>query len=387
LLTKTKRLFSGFYLLFYCGMGVFVTLLPIYLNELGLNKGEIGLIMAAGPLATIIGPPLWGYTADHIRDKKKVLLLCLVGSLVVSLYLTKFQVVAALLPIYFLYNFFQSGPAPLADSFVLCSLESSYFGNIRLWGSIGFAGGALLCGQMLGYLPSSSLFLLYFVVGFTALAFGFLMPPDEANRHCDEGIHLRDVYKLILNKQFSLLMLIILLVMIPYGAYCSFLSLYLKEVGATPFQIGLAWTIAALAEVPLLAWGARWLRPNRAWVLLGLAAAIFGLRWVIYGIWGNHILIMLLQLLQSVSFGLFLLVSVQLVNCLTPRDLKAVGQTVFSSVSYGLSFVIGSLLGGYVAMRYGFGVLFLWAGVLSLIGGVVTLIASTKLSRAILKEE
>jgi MFS transporter, PPP family, 3-phenylpropionic acid transporter len=122
-------------------------------------------------------------------------------------------------------------------------------------------------------------------------------------------------------------------------------------------------------------------------VLLGLAAAIFGLRWVIYGIWGNHILIMLLQLLQSVSFGLFLLVSVQLVNRLTPRDLKAVGQTVFSSVSYGLSFVIGSLLGGYVAMRYGFGVLFLWAGVLSLIGGVVTLIASTKLSRAILKEE
>jgi predicted MFS family arabinose efflux permease len=81
------------------------------------------------------------------------------------------------------------------------------------------------------------------------------------------------------------------------------------------------------------------------------------------------------------------LVSVQLVNRLTPRDLKAVGQTVFSSISYGLSFVIGSLFGGYVAMRYGFGVLFLWAGVLSLIGGVVTLIASTKLSRAILKEE
>ncbi len=373
--TKSKGLFSGFYLLLFSGMGVFTTVLPIYLHDLGLNKQAIGIVMAAGPIAAIIAPPLWGYTADRMQNKQRVLALCLAGTLVSSLLLNQFPVTWLLFISYFVYNFFQSGTSPIADSLVICSLGSRCYGNIRLWGSIGFAGGALLCGEVLGFVHSSRLLLLYFIMGLFTLLFTTLLPTETVKTSSGE-LFMRDVYNLISKRQFLLVMVIVFLVIAPYGAYSSFLGLYLKEIGATPFQIGLAWMIAALAEVPLFAWGGGWIRPHRAWSLLGLGAIIFGLRWLAYGMWGNPTTILLLQLLQCLSFGLFFLVSVQLVNWLSPKELKAVGQTVFSSVSFGLSFAVGNFLGGYLANAYGLGVMFIWAGLLALTGGVIALVAN-----------
>ena len=374
-------LFSSYYFIFFAAFGVMTTLFPIYLGDLGLSNESIGQIMAIGMLASIAGPPIWGFVSDYLHNRPQVILVCQLGAVGASFLLSCSYWYGLLVLFYFGFNFFQAAISPLSDTLVLHNLATSSYGRVRLWGSIGFAAGALLCGQMLTNLLSARIFSANILLGLATLVCVSFFPKTKlVTTLTTVKETVNNVRRLVSRKPFRRLMLILLLVNSAYGAYSSFLGLYLNQLGASRLEIGFAWTIAALVEVPVFALGDKIYRSTRAWNLLALAALLFGVRWVIYGYMTNPTGILLLQVSQSVSFALFYLVSVQLVNAYSPNDLKAIGQTVFGSVGFGLSFALGSLYGGYYAEYFGLHAMFTLSGIVAVAASIIAV--NSKFSEA-----
>jgi PPP family 3-phenylpropionic acid transporter len=64
--------------LYFALLAIFVSFLPVYLDEQGLNPAQIGIITGTGGFITIIAQPLWGMVSDRTRTIRKVLILLMV---------------------------------------------------------------------------------------------------------------------------------------------------------------------------------------------------------------------------------------------------------------------------------------------------------------------
>ncbi|HWJ03346.1 MAG TPA: MFS transporter [Verrucomicrobiae bacterium] len=371
------RIFASYYFLIFSALGIFTTLFPIHLADIGLSKATIGLVIATGLLASVIGPPVWGIVSDTLQARKKVLMFCQGSAAIIGLILSAVYRTAEILPLYFAYYFLQNAVVPLSDSLVLGNIKNEQYGKVRLWGSVGFAAGALLCGLLLIRLASNLVFAAYVSAAMVTVVFTYVLLPSS-ERVGENGLDFSKISAIFRNRRFLVLGIILMLVLIPYGAYVSFIGLYLKELGASTGVIGLAWTVAALAEVPVFYYGGQLMLKRNPWYLLGFSALVFALRWFVYGLVYSPGLIVLLQLSQSISFGVFFLIALQMINYLFPANLKATGQTLFAGLGFGLSYAIGNAAGGYIAENVSLHFLFTLSGVLAILGAGVALWAGKR---------
>jgi PPP family 3-phenylpropionic acid transporter len=135
---------------------------------------------------------------------------------------------------------------------------------------------------------------------------------------------------------------------VAHGALYAFYSIYLESEGYSKTAIGVLWTLGVLAEIALFLWLPRLLRRFSLRTVLAASLACAVLRFLVIG-WGVHsvALLALAQLLHAATFGAYHAASVAMVHRLFTGALQARGQTLHSSVSYGLGGVAGTLLAGW----------------------------------------
>jgi len=101
--------------------------------------------------------------------------------------------------------------------------------------------------------------------------------------------------------------------------------------------------------------------------LLLLAAAIFAVRWVLMGFAQTPLAVVLIQCLQSFSFGFYIYTAAQMTEFLTEKTYRAGGQTMYALVQGALCYVIAGSAGGFLFERLGpHGLYFLCAAVTAL---------------------
>lgn len=62
-------------------MVIFSSFFPLYLQDIGMDKLEIGSLMAIGPFVSVFANPFWGYTSDRSRNLRRILLFMIIGTL------------------------------------------------------------------------------------------------------------------------------------------------------------------------------------------------------------------------------------------------------------------------------------------------------------------
>jgi len=254
---------------------------------------------------------------------------------------------AGLAVLLFLYALFNSAITPLTDSLALTTLlETRDYGRFRRWGSFGFAVMAATGGLVFTYLP-----LKYFglVAGglFALTLFWALSLPNP--RRFQQRISITfPLGRVLTTPGVPVLLGIVVLVMIPYNAYTSFLGWHLQSLGASRAWVGLAWTVAAFSEVPVFGWGKSWLKRVPAPKLIAIGAGVYALRWLAYAFVPSYEAIVGAQVMQSVSFALFYLAVVEYLASLVPPHLQSSAQGLLQAVTFGLSAIIGAAGGGWL---------------------------------------
>ncbi|WP_047979560.1 MFS transporter [Ornithinibacillus contaminans] len=348
---------------------IILSFLPLYLAYKGLNGTEIGWVLAIGPLASIFAQPFWGYLSDRFKTVKRILIICVCGLLIFSTLFFQMNSLISIMCMGAVFYFFVTPIGPLGDSLAQRRSEALgiSFGTIRMWGSIGFAISSLVIGEVLSRYGVQHMIWPYLSFGFLALLVVFRLKDVKAE---SDPVKIKDIGILVKNKAFILFLVSVVFLSIAHRTSDSFIGLYITELGGSEGLVGLAWFVGVASEAVVFALAGLWFRKLHPLVFIMIAGAIYSIRWFIYGAIDDPIYIIALQFLHGITFGIFYLSAFNYVSRLIPKLLQSTGHLVFFATFFGLSGIIGSLMGGAIMNNFNGGTLYTVLGVFSCIGTV-----------------
>ncbi|MBT3310351.1 MAG: MFS transporter [Gammaproteobacteria bacterium] len=356
---------SGFYLFYFATLGVLIPYWSPYLESLGFTIMEIGELTAILAATKIVAPNIWGWWADRrgehlliVRFASLASIIAFAGVFLGSGYWWMALIIA-------LFSFFWNASLPQFEAVTLNHLGKSVerYSSIRLWGSVGFIVTVAALGPLLEWqgvwLVPLALILLMVGIWLSSLLIPAVPDPEHEHPH----ISLRSVLG---RPVVVALLLVAFLNQAAHGTYYTFFTLYLESFGHDKGVIGMIWALSVGAEVAAFTLMARWMPRFGERNLLLVSLFLGTLRWLLTALFPQSLeLMFLVQMLHAASFGVIHAVSIHMIHDLFRGKLQGRGQALYSSVSFGVGGVVGSLLGGIVWTQLGAEAIFLFSALLS----------------------
>lgn len=351
----------NYYFWYFATVAAVIPFLPLYLKEQGISEGDIGTLVAIGPIIMLTCQPLWGILSDYLQAPTRVLSIALLGcAITVTLFPLQLEFWWLFL-IMASYMFFQAPAIPLADSIALTHIEENgdSFGQIRLWGSLGFSIMVLVLGYLFLNFGLNKLFVTAAVLYLVSLLSSVVLPKGKKEPRVQI---LSSAGKLLAQRPFAFFLVYGLIIQASFNSYNAFFGIYFTSIGGSTEMLGIAWTISALSEIPFFLYADKLIRRFSTKTLLTIAGLVFTLRWLLFAYLTDPYIVMAFQPLQGLSFGLFYLAAIQFVNQQSPKGLKTTGQSLFAALTFGLGSALGSFISGNFIEAYSLSGMFLfWA--------------------------
>lgn len=344
-LTKLR----GFYLFLGLAGGTFGPYLTSLLVQGGLDSGRVGVLMATGTLVAILIQPMWGIIADRYNRTRLVLILSVAvpASLAVFYRSGYFPL---LLAVYTVSAIFSSTQAPIADSYAIATARKSgaTYGSIRLMMSFGAAVGSYAGGLYAARYNVSTIWMPFLFFSLLAAALAALLPKQAEENHMMSQSLAQGVKKLLRNRVFLAFLGGSFLVNQTMAAFGTYFVLAFQTMGGSPGHAGIALLLASITNVPSMFYASRVIRKLGRERTLLIAAVIYVLRWGIQVAFPYPSVMIGVQVLHGLSFGIFYIAAVEYVSQITSADMQATGQSVFNMVFAGFAGIAGNLLNGYL---------------------------------------
>lgn len=357
----------AFYFLSFAAFGAYLPYFPRWLEARGVRGLVMGGILALLPVMSIVSPPITGALADALGIRGSLLR---VASAAAAIAFATIGLVGpsldgsvgplvALVAASSVFALARSPIMLLADVLALESLpdDKARYGEVRLYGSLGFLFAALCVGRALD--PTSPRALPLFV----AAAFGatfvvsFALPKKAAPLPSLPGAGVDML------RADAAFLLCLALSQAAHSAYDVCYSLHLRDLGVPTSRVGIAWASGVAAEVLLLSRSSAILSrvPARSLVALGLLGAV--LRWVgiahATGFWWA----LALQPLHALSFAAVWIGSVDI----TAERARVATARGFASAAMGVGGAIGLVAASELYARSSGRTVFAAAALLSLV--------------------
>ncbi len=365
-----KWILGSHYFVYFGTLGIFLPYFNLFCHHLGFSGMEIGVLSTVKTAGVVVFPILWAMAADKLNARKTILIFCSLASALVWSLLFFSREFFPILTILAVHSIFYSPLISFIEAFAMDILgaEKKKYGASRAWGSMAFILVAVGLGRVLSG-SSTDLIILFILVGSVfqfLLAFG--MPKGtEKMRKTLSGAEAR----LFFTRNTTLFLLAAFLMLVSHGAYYGFFSIYLEEMGFSTGFIGLAWGLASLAEIGVMAGSNRIFRHFKIRTVLLVSFAAAAVRWSLLFFASASLVILFSQLLHALSYGAFQVSSILAIERLSPEGGKTVGQAVNNAVTYGAGMMVGFFLSGllYDDLK---GYLFLASAGIAMVGGGLT---------------
>ncbi|WP_342563386.1 MFS transporter [Paenibacillus sp. FSL R7-0345] len=335
---------------------LFTSFFPLYLQDVGMNKLEIGSLMSVGALVSIVANPFWGIWTDKYQNIRRIVLVMLTGTLVLSQLVFQAYTYETIYIFILFFYFFQGPLFAQSNTMILSYIEDTghRFSSFRLWGSLGWAFTAILAGPVIEWAGVSVLSYLFAVLlGMAMLA---LVALPRLNHSIGIApLPFKGFRQIFYNPFFLCFILFGILVSIPNTMNNTFVSLYITELGGSKTMIGLAVFLSSILEMGVLVLCDRFLK-RKISVLLGLLAAVsalFLIRWGLMAEATTPVQVALIQILHCITFGGFFYVGTQLTMLLVPAPFRSSGQALYTLAWSGIAGILGGVLGGWLYQNLG----------------------------------
>jgi MFS transporter, PPP family, 3-phenylpropionic acid transporter len=334
---------ATFYAAFFTVIGTLQPFWPLWLAAKGLNATEIGLVLAIGVGAKLIGLPLAAHVADR-RGERQRPMLALAALSVLAFALFAFAESFRLLVLVSLLFFSLWPPVmSLGESLTIRAAHDGGFqyGRVRLWGSLAYIVTALAAGGILVRAPADAVF--WMILGgvtSTALTCWYL-PDVRSERSLSPRLPLVDMLR---QRSFVLMLTACGLIQGSHAVYYAFATIHWRGVGYSEDVIGALWAEGVICEVALFAFGGPAIRRCGAGRLIALAGLVAGVRWIGTGLTDALPAIAVLQALHGISFGAAHLGAMHWIGRQVPPALSATAQSLYSAIVFGL--FLGAMLYG-----------------------------------------
>lgn len=362
---------SVFYALWFISVGIVTPYLAPYLRGRGLSGTQIATVLSLVPLCNLGVPFGWAWLADRTHRHERVLrVVCFGSALGVTLLLRSADYPGVLLG-FGVFALFSVGAGPLVDTLaVALSHEGRGYGRTRLWGSIGFLVAAALGGLVLtwrGQRAADPMVPGLMLMGILSAGVASLFVKGHANPPPARP-HLSEVGRLLKDGRFRLLLLVGMLHWMNLAPYNGFFGLLLLNRNLTPAVAGAAFAVGVIAEGAILFWFANLRAHFRLETLLGVSFALTAVRWLVVWRTRSEGVIIGIQVLHGLTFGLFWITGIAMLNDYVPKQLRATGQALLLAAMFGCGSLAGYHATGLILeTTHQVGPAFLAAGLLELL--------------------
>ena len=376
LMPRQSVRFAAFLFTYYAHAGTFATYASLFFAARGMSAPQIGVLMSLIQVMRIFGPNVWGWVADHTRQRVLVLRLTALAALVSFAGIFVSHSFGAFFASMVLLNLFTSAQGPLAESLMLAEMKGNLtgYGKIRLWGSAGFIAAVMLAGYLLDWfgveaLPWIACALLLLVLG-AAMRIAEVPAAPSHQR----GPSLLAV---LARRQVIAFFLQAALMVSAHSALYVYYSLYLERIGYGKTVIGAMWSLGVLAEIVFFYFQAAVFKRIPAQRLLMFAFAVALLRFAAIGAFGGFLWVLVIaQLLHAASFGAHHSASVMTMQQWFSGPLQARGQALYISLAYGIGGTFGGLLMSLCWDRMGPQAVFYAAALLAMAGALASTLST-----------
>jgi MFS transporter, PPP family, 3-phenylpropionic acid transporter len=336
----------------YLVLGIFSPFWGVWLESVGLQSEQIGLLLGIGFAMRLCGSLTIMRQAKRAERLIPIARLLVWGGLLsfAGFYLSSQFWVILLFTL--LINFIYPTLLPLSDAIaarMVIQVNLDY-GNVRLWGSAAFIVGATLIGFVIEHLGPA--WILHGIVLCLLLA-GFCIhaPMSPAPRTIGQENESQGYGKLLRDKSFLNFLVIEALIFGSHSAYNSFSAIYWHSQGFAASTISLLWTTGVVFEIIMFAVSRRLLANWTPERLLCWAAIGAVIRWVTLGSSLELWLLFPAQALHSFTYALAHLGAMRYLAQRLPREAIISGQTLYSAIGQSLSLALFTVLSG-VLYRY-----------------------------------
>ncbi len=372
---------SGFYLFYFALLGTLVPYWALYLQQRGFSAAEIGLLMALPQITKLVAPVMWGWLADRSGNRLAVIRT---GNFIAALtfcavfYADSFWLMAAVLTSF---SFFWNAVLAQFEALTLELLgeRSGRYGQVRLWGSIGFivtvcCVGLALDRYSIAVVPWAMLGSLWLIWLCT-----LTLPPQHTPvAHSS----IEGLWWLLTRPASLCFFLCAFLMQMSHGPYYTFFSIFLDQQGFSRIATGALWALGVFAEVLLFLVMHRLLHRFQLATLLVASMVLAALRWCLIGaLVQNWPALIIAQCLHAASFGLFHAASIAWVHKHFGRAHAGQGQALYSSIGFGAGWALGAVLSGMLWDSIG-GETFYWAAMSAALAALVAAVGLWRRSQS-----
>lgn len=343
-----KSVISTYYFVFFVGMASTSPFLSLYLNGKGINNTQIGLLLAGGAAIATLAQPILGLITDRLRDQRRVLLVSVILSPIIFAGYALFRNFFALLLVACLLAAVQA-TSPLLDSIAVTQGEKSGFtyGQVRLWGALGFALAAVAAGYIYHRTGIGAAFIIYGLLSVLLVGITFYLP-KTASKARNRDPFMASMRRMAHQRTLIVFIVICFICSMASAINYTFLPLYYQDLHYPMSWVGLNFTVAALVEVPLFYVSGKLMERYGLVPTVITGSICYTVKYAIMAAAPGAVAVIGIQALDGMAYALYWSAAVQLVADLAPADGKATAQTVFGAVAGSLSGIVGTIVGGFV---------------------------------------
>lgn len=341
----------------YSNLGV-MALFSQFFQSKGFSSVEIGILMAVTPILSIIANPFW-FKRSRKRGGALVMgTLSIVSAITVwGVFLTPtFETSLIAMS---LFAFFAVSIVPISESVVVPSLRSKgkRFNMARAFGTVGYSATALISGIAL----RAGFVMIFIIASVSLLTAAAVSRAYPSKRMLGRSESERNSTPLPV--EFYLLVLAGV-ASITVGAFGStFLPLLTSDMGYDLSSVGFSFSLMALSEVPFLLFAEKIIDRigNTRLLLVGIFAT--GLRWFLTSIAPSFPVFLLFQALHGINYIVVYYSVTNFIHKNFEENKATRALTIYWMSTMGLSYLLGSVLGGVLIRAFGIRRMYTIAGI------------------------
>jgi PPP family 3-phenylpropionic acid transporter len=354
-----KRVVTGFRLAgfgaaYMFAAGAFMSYWPVWLHERGITDAQIGTLYMSRQVVGIVAMLGIGFLAHRVGRLRGILLVLAIGAtLLMGAYQLSYSFFALLL-IGLVWGWIWSPVLALYDGVLVNEAKARDFtyGRLRMWGSVAFIAGTLICGVAVDQFgPPSVLYVSW--VGVLLLApFALLLPGSARARGARSHAPFR-VRDLLSSPPFVLFLIAAGLCQASHAVLYSFGTLTWRAAGIDDVTISLLWGESVAVEI-LMMMASGWVMQRIGITgLIGLGLACGIVRWTGLAFTTALPALVILQALHAGTFAACHLGAMAFIQRTLPASGTALGQSLYYALGTGTAQAFIYQFAGVLYSEYG----------------------------------
>ena len=341
--------------------GAWAVLIAGHMSNLGFTGRQISYVFGTTALGAIISPLIAGWIADRLMSAQ---VFTAISHFLGALFLIVAWRQTEFLPMWIvicLYAVLYMPTVALTNAIAFHHIgDSKKFGNIRVWGTLGWIAINWLMSLYLrfweGRTPNEShvgdCLLAAAVISVIMGLYCLTLPNTPPAREAKNPYAFLQALALMKNRNFAVLLIISFVVAIELPFYYNLTFLFLTEsqhgVGLADSTANWVMSFGQIGEVALmvLLWPSIRKLGMRTTIFLGILA--WPLRYAIFAIGQPAWLVIAAQTLHGICFSFFFVGGMIAVERLSSEDIRSSAQGLIIFATNGVGMLVGHVVSGRV---------------------------------------